>query len=63
MCGRSDWFDFVSSTSLTIHWELNHIIVASHHMFTLEDWLTCVNVGGGCYKLVLEWNPFSLDDV
>ena len=51
-CGRSNWFGFVDSTSLTIHGELDHIIVASHHMFTATDCLTWVNVGGGCYKVV-----------
>jgi len=47
MCGRSEWFFFWGSTSLTIHGELNHIIVASHHMFSPIDWLTWVNDGGG----------------
>lgn len=50
MCGRSDWFWFIGSTFLTIHGELNHIIVSSCRMFTLADWLTWVNVRGGCYK-------------
>lgn len=54
MCGRSNWFSFVYSTSLTVHWKLNHIIVSSCHMFTLVDWLTWVNVGGGCYRVVSE---------
>ena len=30
-----------------VHGELNHIIVASHHMFTPTNRLTWVNVGGG----------------
>jgi len=42
MCGRSEWFVFVGSTSLTIHGELNHIIIASRHMFTPADRLTWV---------------------
>ena len=40
MCKRSDWLCCVSSTSLTIHGELNQIVVSSHHMFTLADRLT-----------------------
>lgn len=50
MCGRLDWFVFISSNSLTIHEELNHIIEASCHIFTPADLLTSVNVGGGCYN-------------
>lgn len=38
------------STSLIVHGELNHIIVASRHMVTPTDWLNWVNVGGGCYR-------------
>jgi len=49
MCERSIWFCFASSTSLYVHGELNHIIVASRHMFTPLDHLTWVNVEGGCY--------------
>lgn len=54
MCGRSKWFCFGGSTSLTVHGELNRLIVSSHHMFTPTDWLTWLNVGGGCYKMVPE---------
>ena len=41
-------------TSLTIHGELNQIVVAYRHMFTLVDWLTWVNMGGGCYRVASE---------
>ena len=59
---RSYWLCFVSSTSLTVHGELNHIIVASRHMFTLKDWLTWVNVGRGCYRVISEHgSPLGLD--
>ena len=54
MCGRLVWFRYVNSTSLTVHGELNHIIVAPHHMFTSVDQLSWVNVGGWCYRVVLE---------
>jgi len=47
MCRRSNWLCCVSSTSLTVHGDLNQIIVSSHNMFTPTDWLTWVNVGGG----------------
>ena len=47
MCKRSDWLCCVGSTSLIVHGELNHIIVASRHMFTPASQLTWVNVGGG----------------
>jgi len=52
MCGRLEWLCFVGSTSLIVHGDLNHIILASCHMFTPTHWLTWVNVGGGCYKVV-----------
>ncbi len=53
---------YVGSTSLTIHGELNQIIVASHHMFTPVEWLTWVNVGGGCYRVVSEHgSPLGLN--
>jgi len=52
MCGRSSWLCFIGSTSLTIHEVLNHIIVASHHMFTLVDRLNWVNAGGGYYMIL-----------
>ena len=55
MCGRSYWSCYVSSTSLNIIGELNHIIVTLRHMFTPVGWLTWENVGGGCYNLVREW--------
>jgi len=45
---------FIGSTSLTILGELNHIIVTFHHIFTLVDWLSWVNVRGRCYIVVLE---------
>jgi len=52
----------VISTSLTIHGELNNIIVASHYMFTPTKELTWVNVGGGCYTVVSKHgSPFGLD--
>lgn len=54
MCRRSSWFHFIGSNSLFLHGKLNHIKVASCHMFTLADWLTCINVGGGCYRVVSE---------
>jgi len=60
--GRSDWLCFVSSTSLTIHGDLNHIIVASRHMFTPVEHLAEVNVGGGCYRVVSDHgSPIKLD--
>jgi len=49
MCRRSNWLCCVGSTYLTIHGELNQIVVASRHMFTPTNWLTWVNMGGGCY--------------
>jgi len=54
MCRRSDWLCFVSSTSLTVYGELNHIIVVSRHIFSLADWLTWLNMGGDVYKVVSE---------
>ena len=50
MCGRSVWFHYFSSTFLTVHGELSHIILSSLHMFTPLDRLAWVNVGGGCYR-------------
>lgn len=52
ICERSVWFCYANSTSLTVHGELNHIIVVSHHMFNLVDRLAWVNVGRGCYKIL-----------
>ena len=62
MCGRSYWVGFVGSSSLIVLRELNHIIVASRHMFTLAYMSTWINVGGGCYRVVLEHgSPLGLD--
>ena len=62
MCGRSVWFSSVDSTSLTVHGDLNHIIVASCLMFTTVDWVAWVNVGGWCYRVVWEHaSPLGLD--
>lgn len=62
MCRRSDWLCFVGSTSLTVHKELNQMIVDSRHIFTPSDRLTWENVGGGCYSVVSEYGPpFGLD--
>ena len=55
MCGRLVWFHSIRSTSLIVYGELNHIIVASPHMFTPVDCLAWVNVGGECYKLPLDY--------
>lgn len=61
-CRRPSFLCSVGSTSLTIPRDLNKIVVASRHMFTLTDWLTWVNVGGGCYRLVSEHgSPLLLD--
>ena len=49
MCGRLVSIIFVTSTSLIIHGELNHIIMAPCHMFTPVERLAWENVGGGCY--------------
>jgi len=52
----------VSSNSLTVHGDLNKIIVDSCHMFIAADRLTCVNVGGCHYKVVPKHgSPFGLD--
>jgi len=62
MHGRSYLLGFVNSTSSTIHGDLNPIIVASHHMFTPSNWLTCVNKRGGYYRVVLDHgSPLRLD--
>lgn len=42
---------FVGPTSLTVHGDLNKILVATRHMFTPTDWLNWVNVEGGCCKI------------
>jgi len=52
MCGRLDLSSFVGCTSLTIIRELNHIIVASHHMFTLVNQLTWVDMREECYNSI-----------
>ena len=40
----------------------HHIIVTPRHMFTPLDWLTWVNVGGGCYRVISEHgSPLGLD--
>ena len=44
----------IDSTSLRLPRRLNLIIVASHLMFTLVGMVTWVDVGGGCYRVVLE---------
>ena len=54
MCGRSEWLCVIDSTSLTVHGELNHMLVTLCHMFTLVDQLSWVTMGGGCYRVVLE---------
>jgi len=61
MCKRSDWLCLVGSTSLTVHGELNQIVVAARHMFTPIDWLTWINVGGGCYriKVLFVWSSLT----
>jgi len=50
MCGSLNWFGFVSFNSLTIHGELNHIIVSSRYMFTPSR---MVNLGK-CGRRVLQ---------
>ena len=52
--GRLVWFWIINSTLLIVLGELIHIIVTLHHIFTPVDRLYYVNVGAGCYRVVLE---------
>ena len=52
----------IDSTSLRLPRRLNLFIVAFHLMFTPVGMVTWVDVGGGCYRVVLEHgSPLGLD--
>lgn len=61
--GRSVRFCFVDSNSLRSYRTLNNIALTLRHMFTSVDQLTSINIGGVCYRVVLERVSFSLDGV